>query len=64
MRVETVFKDKNKKIVSVTNGAGILFLENLQQGTYNLLIHDKPTKPKKITIDPNLEAMQEINLSL
>ncbi|NQZ65568.1 MULTISPECIES: carboxypeptidase-like regulatory domain-containing protein [Cyanophyceae] len=35
-RVEAVLKDKDEKIVSVTNGAGIFFLENLQQGTYNL----------------------------
>ncbi|MDJ0736549.1 MAG: carboxypeptidase-like regulatory domain-containing protein [Nostocaceae cyanobacterium] len=63
-RVEAVFKDKNKKIVSVTNGAGIFFLENLQQGTYNLLINDKTAKPEQITIDANSEPMQEINLKL
>ncbi len=61
-RVEAVLKDKDQKIISITNGAGIFFLENLQQGTYNLLINDKPAQPEKITIDSNSEPMQEVNL--
>ncbi|MEO1374500.1 MAG: carboxypeptidase regulatory-like domain-containing protein [Cyanobacteria bacterium J06635_10] len=65
-RVEAIATDKSKakKTMSVTNGAGIFFLENLQQGTYKLLINDKPAKPGEITIDGNSETMQEINLSI
>ncbi len=61
-RVEAVPKDKGKKVLSVTNGAGVFFLENLQQGTYNLLLNGKPAQPDTITIDTNSESIQEVNL--
>ena len=66
-RVEAVTIDKKgkvKKTMSVTNGAGIFFLENLQQGTYKLLVNDKSAKPEKITINGNSETLQEVNLSI
>ncbi len=64
VKVEAIPQDKGKKIVSITNGRGIFFLENLQQGTYNLLVNDKPTEPEKITIDADSERIQEVNLKL
>lgn len=63
-RVEAIPKEKGKKVFSVTNDAGVFFLENLQQGTYDLFINGEPAQPQNITIDGNSEAMQELNLKL
>ncbi|NJM19990.1 MAG: carboxypeptidase regulatory-like domain-containing protein [Richelia sp. RM2_1_2] len=65
-RVEAVVtdKDKNKKIISVTNGAGIFFLENLQQGNYKLLVNDQSANPGEINIDGNSETMHEVKLKI
>ncbi|NEU71376.1 carboxypeptidase regulatory-like domain-containing protein [Hassallia byssoidea VB512170] len=62
-KVEAVLTDKGKKVMSVTNGAGVFFLENLQQGTYNLLINGKAAQPEKITIDANSQPIQEVKLN-
>ncbi|MEM1394767.1 MAG: hypothetical protein AAGG00_16055 [Cyanobacteria bacterium P01_H01_bin.150] len=50
--------------MSVTNGAGIFFLENLQQGSYKLLVNDKSVEPGEILIDENSENMQEVKLKI
>ncbi len=65
-RVEAVVTDKGKekKIMSVTNGAGIFFLENLQQGNYKLLVNDRNANPGEIVIDENSETMQEVELRI
>jgi hypothetical protein len=66
-RVEAVVTDKKgkeKKTMSVTNGAGIFFLENLQQGNYKLLVNDKSANPGGINIDENSETMQEVELRI
>ena len=62
--VVTDKKGKEKKIMSVTNGAGIFFLENLQQGNYKLLVNDKTAKPGEIVIHGDSETMQEVNLKI
>ncbi|MDY6902059.1 MAG: carboxypeptidase regulatory-like domain-containing protein, partial [Cyanobacteriota bacterium] len=66
-RVEAVVtykKGKEKKTMSVTNGAGIFFLENLQQGNYKLLVNDKSVNPGEINIDEKSETMQEVELRI
>ncbi len=62
--VVTDKKGKEKKTMSVTNGAGIFFLENLQQGNYKLLVNDKSANPGGINIDENSETMQEVELRI
>lgn len=61
-KVEAIPIDKGVKITSVTNGAGVFYLEGLSQGTYQLLINDKAAQPSTITIDETSEPFQEINL--
>jgi hypothetical protein len=54
---------KSKKtIVSITNSAGIYFLEELQPGTYNLLVNGQPAQPHTIEINQSSNQLQEINL--
>ncbi|WYL95600.1 MAG: carboxypeptidase-like regulatory domain-containing protein [Gloeotrichia echinulata IR180] len=51
-----------KSIVSITNGAGIFFLEELQPGVYNLLVNGQPAQPSTIEINQNSNPLQEVNL--
>ncbi|BAY82348.1 hypothetical protein NIES267_18270 [Calothrix parasitica NIES-267] len=50
--------------MSVTNGAGIFFLENLQQGSYKLLVNDRNAESGEIVIDENSDNMQEVELRI
>ncbi len=63
-RVEAVLKGKGMKVISVTSGAGIFYLENLQRGNYHLLINGQLAQPENLTIDVNSEPLQEVNLKL
>ena len=51
-----------KSIVSITNGAGIFYLEELQPGIYNLLVNGQPAQPSTIEINQNSKQLQEVNL--
>jgi hypothetical protein len=42
-----------KSISSLTNGAGIFFLEELAIGTYNLLLNGQPANPSTLEIKPD-----------
>lgn len=61
-RVEAVPKDQGKRTLSVTNGAGIFYLEELQQGSYNLLINGEPAVSSALIISSDSEPLQELNL--
>ena len=63
-RVEAVPMEKGPKITSVTNRAGVFYLEGLSQGTYQLLINNEPAQPSTITIDEASKPFQELNLLL
>ncbi len=52
------------KIVSITNGAGIFYLEGLRQGSYKLMINGKPAQPNAIEINSNSKPFQEIKLTI
>lgn len=62
-RVEAIAtRDPNKRKFSVTNTAGVYYLERLQQGEYKLLIDDRPVNTLKI--EKSSEAFQELNLQI
>ncbi|NEO90762.1 MAG: carboxypeptidase regulatory-like domain-containing protein [Moorea sp. SIO3G5] len=63
-KVEAVPVDSGKSIFSITNGAGVFYLEGLQQGKYNLLINGESAQPNQIEIKPDSEPFQELNLSI
>lgn len=56
--MEAVGKDTRK--FSVTNGAGVYYLEGLQEGEYELQINGKPAGELKL--HKSDEAFQELNL--
>jgi len=51
----------SNRVTSVTNGGGIFYLENLQQGTYEMSINGQPAEPRIMTVDENTEPFSEIN---
>lgn len=61
-RVEAVSKDSKVRLFSVTNTAGVYYLERLQQGTYDLLINDKPVTGMTLKLDAGSQGFQEMNV--
>lgn len=62
-RVEAITTDSNSSILSVTNSAGVYYLEQLRQGTYQLKINGQSVE-SNITINADSETLQELNLQL
>jgi len=63
-RVEAIPENEGKTISSITNGAGVFFLENLKQGRYNLRVNGKIPTPSEVIIDDQSEPFQELNLKI
>ncbi|MDB9371810.1 carboxypeptidase-like regulatory domain-containing protein [Nodularia sphaerocarpa] len=63
-KVEAINPDTNSSVVSITNSAGIFYLEQLPLGTYQLQVNGKSAEPQTITINPDDETLQELNLKL
>lgn len=61
-RVEAVGAKQAQRRFSVTNGAGVYYLERLQPDTYTLLVNSQPAQPSTITLDESSELFRELNL--
>ncbi|MBD2387293.1 carboxypeptidase-like regulatory domain-containing protein [Cylindrospermum sp. FACHB-282] len=59
-RVEAIQSDKGIRHFSVTNGAGVYYLEGLHQGNYTLQINGKSVDSLKL--QESSEPFQELNL--
>ncbi|HLP91457.1 MAG TPA: carboxypeptidase-like regulatory domain-containing protein [Nostocaceae cyanobacterium] len=59
-RVEAIDKNQNIRRFSVTNAAGVFYLENLPQGNYTIEINGLQTGSLKL--EPTSEPFQELNL--
>ena len=63
LRVEAIPRSgEGAKILSITNGAGIYYLESLGPGEYDLLINGVPAQPQSIRFDETSEVFTEIDL--
>jgi outer membrane usher protein FimD/PapC len=62
-KVEAIDNTKSS-VASITNSAGIFYLEQLRQGTYELKVNNKPVEPHRITINSDSPTLQELNLKL
>jgi len=60
-RVEAIPINTGKTIISITNDAGVFYLEQLAQGRYNLFVNGKPANLKTLTIDGKSKSFSEIN---
>ena len=61
-RIEAIKVNSEQRRLSITNGAGVYYLDGLQPGTYRLEINGEPTHPNSVVIDPASEPFQELNL--
>jgi hypothetical protein len=59
-RVEAIDKNQNIRRFSVTNAAGVFYLENLPQGNYTLEING--LQAGSLKLEPTSEPFQELNL--
>lgn len=62
-KVEAIDNTKSS-VASITNSAGIFYLEQLRQGTYELKVNNKSVEPYRITINSDSPTLQELNLKL
>ncbi|QQE67267.1 hypothetical protein GFS31_39800 [Leptolyngbya sp. BL0902] len=63
-RVEAIPQNGGGPRLSVTNRAGIYYLEDLRTGTYQLRVNGSPVQPSDVTLTDMSEGLQEINLRL
>ncbi|MDJ1174645.1 carboxypeptidase regulatory-like domain-containing protein [Roseofilum capinflatum] len=62
-RVEAFSSDGTSASLSITNTAGVYYLEQLREGSYQLKVNgDGAIEPNTITIEPNSETLLELNL--
>ena len=61
-RVEAIGSKGTLRRFSVTNGAGVYYMERLQPDTYTLLINGEAAQPGSITLNNASEPLSELNL--
>ncbi|MGK7924092.1 MAG: carboxypeptidase-like regulatory domain-containing protein [Spirulina sp.] len=49
---------------SVTNTAGVYYLEGLREGVYQLIVNNRAAAPDTIVFEPTSERFQELNLAI
>lgn len=64
VRVIAIPEGEGKRRFSITNQGGVFFLEQLQQGTYQLRVNDQPTKPSMLKIESSSPSFQQLDLVL
>ncbi len=63
-KVEAVHQATGRRQLSVTNGAGVYYLESLTQGNYELRINDVVLPATEIQLDAASEPYQAVNLQM
>jgi Carboxypeptidase regulatory-like domain len=63
-RVEIISADNKVVADSVTNNAGLFYLEGLSQGTYQIKTGAFPVSPTSIKINADTKPLQEVNLTI
>ncbi|MTJ10166.1 carboxypeptidase-like regulatory domain-containing protein [Anabaena sp. UHCC 0204] len=63
-KVEAINANNKLSAISITNSAGIFYLEQLPLGTYQIQVNGKPAEPNTITIKADDPTLKELNLKL
>ncbi|MBD2139473.1 carboxypeptidase regulatory-like domain-containing protein [Anabaena sp. FACHB-1237] len=63
-KVEAIDNNTKSSVFSITNSAGIFYLEQLKIGTYQIQVNGKPAEPNTITIKTDDPTLKELNLKL
>ncbi|MEH2087632.1 carboxypeptidase regulatory-like domain-containing protein [Nostoc sp.] len=61
-RVEAIATKSEQHHFSVTNDAGVYYLERLPQSTYQLKVNDRIVQPNTVTFNESSQHFQEFNL--
>jgi len=62
-RVEAIATQTQQRRFSVTNDAGVYYLERLPQGTYQVKINDQVAKPDTLILNESSQNFQQLNLT-
>ncbi|MEM9541839.1 MAG: carboxypeptidase-like regulatory domain-containing protein [Cyanobacteria bacterium P01_E01_bin.42] len=62
--VEAVNSINGDRGFSVTNTAGVYYIEGLQQGVYRLTVNNRSAEPEEIIFESGSERFQEFNLAI
>ncbi|MGL5879020.1 MAG: carboxypeptidase regulatory-like domain-containing protein, partial [Xenococcaceae cyanobacterium] len=63
-RVKATASRSSNSTLSITNNAGVYFLEDLSPDTYQITVNDRAIDIKPLKIVPNAEPLQEVNIQL
>jgi hypothetical protein len=63
-KVEVINPNAKSSVVSITNSAGVFYLEQLPLATYQIQVNGKYAEPNTITIKADANTLQELNLKL
>jgi hypothetical protein len=63
-KVEAISIKNGAKLSSITNDAGVYYLEGLEQGEYKLTVSGLASKPDRIRLESTSKPVQELNLSV
>lgn len=61
-KVEAIEINSGHRRFSVTNGAGVYYIQGLQQGNYKLEVNGQPADTKTLQLDQSSATFQELNL--
>ncbi len=61
-QVQASSTNGKQKVISVSNAAGVFFLEGLSQGTYQLTINGHPAFPDLLTLDSSSPQLKELDI--
>ena len=64
VRVEAVSPRSSQSVFSITNSAGVYFLEGLTQDIYNITVNDQSVNLKPLKITSDSESLQEVNVKM
>ena len=64
IQIEAVNLNSKKSKLSLTNGAGVYYLEGLSQGDYEIRIDGKVVNSKQITFTLESESLREMNFQI
>lgn len=63
-RVEAINLQSGQRYLSITNSAGVYYLEHLPQGNYQLLINSQSSQSQTVTFDSESENMQKLDIQV
>ncbi len=64
VRIEAINQESQESQFTLTNGAGVYYLETLQRGQYEIRINGKPLANQVVQLTENSDPLQEMNFTM